>query len=430
MPDRESLLDRFCRYVQIDTQSSDKSSTYPSTEGQKDLLRVLVADLQAAGLADAAMDEHGYVMATLPSNIPEGHPAHGKVPTIGLLAHVDTYHEVSGRNVKPVVHRNYDGGDLLLPGDPAIVVRASEEPDLAACRGLTIITADGTTLLGADDKAGVSEIVEALWRLREDPGRLHGPVRVGFTPDEEIGRGTLHFDVSRFAADYAYTVDGSGIGAIEAESFCADSAHVTVTGVDVHPGYAKGKMVNAARVMSELVLALPANRTPETTEGREGYLHPITMSGNVSETKAHFLVRDFTEEGLHALEDVLRRAAADVGRRYPEARIDIKITESYRNMKYAIEKDPKVIEYAEEAVRRTGLTPKHESIRGGTDGARLSYVGLLTPNLFDGSMNFHGKKEWVPLEWMDKAVETILYLLDVWVERSSVVSRRSSVDSR
>jgi tripeptide aminopeptidase len=417
MPERETLLDRFCRYVQIDTQSSDKSSTYPSTEGQKDLLRILVADLQAAGLADAVMDEHGYVMATLPSNIPEGHPACGKVPMIGLLAHVDTYHEVSGKDVKPVVHRNYDGGDLLLPGDPSIVLRVSEEPDLAACRGLTIITSDGTTLLGADDKAGASEIVEVLWRLREDPSRLHGPVRVGFTPDEEVGRGTLHFDVKRFAADYAYTVDGSGLGTIEAESFCADSAHVTVTGVDVHPGYAKGKMTNAVRVMSELVLALPQNRTPETTEGREGYLHPINMSGNVSEVRAHFLVRDYTEEGLHELEEVLRRAAADIERRYSRAGIAISVDQSYRNMKHAIEKQPEVVQHAEEAIRRTGLTPRHESIRGGTDGARLSYMGLLTPNLFDGSMNFHGKREWVPLEWMDKAVETILHLLDVWVEQ-------------
>ncbi len=418
MPERETLLDRFCRYVQVDTQSSEKSETYPSTEGQKDLLRVLVSDLQAAGLDDAVMDEHGYVMATLPSNIPVSHPAHSKVPVIGLLAHVDTYHEVSGKYVKPVVHRDYDGGDLVLPGDPAIVIRVSDEPELAACRGLTIITGDGTTLLGADDKAGVSEIVEALWRLREDPSRLHGTIRVGFTPDEEVGRGTQHFDVQRFAADYAYTVDGSGLGAIEAESFCADSAHITVTGVDVHPGYAKGKMINAVRVMSELVLALPADRAPETTEGRQGYLHPINMSGNVSEVKAHLLVRDFTEEGLHELEDVLRGAAAAVERRWPGAHIGISITESYRNMKYAIGKDPKVVSYAEEAVRRAGLTPRHESIRGGTDGARLSYMGLLTPNLFDGSMNFHGKKEWVPLEWMDKAVETVLHLQDVWVERA------------
>ncbi len=418
MPERESLLDRFCRYVRIETQSAEKSSSYPSTEGQKELLRILVDDLRAAGLDDATIDEHAYVMATLPSNLPANHPAHGKVPVIGLLAHVDTYHEVSGRNVKPVVHRNYDGGDLQLPGDSSVVLRPSEEPELAACRGMTIVTSDGTTLLGADDKAGVAEILEVLWRLRENPSRLHGTVRVAFTPDEEVGRGTLHFDVARFGARYAYTVDGSGLGGIEAESFCADSAHVTVSGVDVHPGYAKGKMVNAVRVMSDLILTLPRHRTPETTSGREGYLHPINVSGNVSEVRGHFLVRDYTEEGLHELEDLLRRAATEVESRYPGARIAISIDESYRNMKYAIDKDPKVVHYAEEAVRRAGLTPKHESIRGGTDGARLSYMGLLTPNLFDGSMNFHGKKEWVPLEWMEKAVETVMNLLDVWVERS------------
>jgi tripeptide aminopeptidase len=419
MPDRETLLDRFCRYVQIDTQSSDKSSAYPSTEGQWNLLRALVDDLKAAGVADVSIDEYGYVMATLPANLPADHPAVGRAPTIGLLAHVDTYHEVSGKNVKPVVHRDYDGRDIVLPGDPSVVLRTAEEPDLAACRGLTLITSDGTTLLGADDKAGVAEIVEVLWRLREDPRRLHGPLRVGFTPDEEVGRGTLHFDVERFAADYAYTIDGSGLGTIEAESFCADSAHVTVGGIDVHPGYAKGKMVNAARVLSDLIMALPQDRTPETTEGRQGYLHPINVSGNVSEVKAHFLVRDFSEDGLRELEDVLRRTAGDVEARYPGARIAIVIEESYRNMKYAIEKRPEVIDNASEAISRAGLSPRNESIRGGTDGARLSYQGLLTPNIFDGSMDFHGKKEWVPLEWMEKAVETILHLLDVWVEKSS-----------
>ncbi len=418
MPGRETLLDRFCRYVQIDTQSSDKSSTYPSTEGQWTLLHALVDDLKAAGLADASIDEYGYVMATLPANLPEDHPAFGRVPTIGLLAHVDTYHEVSGKDVKPIVHRDYDGGDIALPGDPSVVLRTAEEADLAACRGLTIVTSDGTTLLGGDDKAGVAEIVEVLWQLRENANRLHGPIRVGFTPDEEVGRGTLHFDVKRFAADCAYTIDGSGLGTIEAESFCADSAHVTVSGIDVHPGYAKGKMVNAVRVLSDLIMALPQDRTPETTDGRQGYLHPITTSGNVSEVKAHFLGRDFSEDGLHELEEVLRRTASEVEARYPGARIAVAIEESYRNMKYAIEKRPEVVEYASEAIRRAGLSPKNESIRGGTDGARLSYEGLLTPNIFDGSMNFHGKKEWVPLEWMEKAVETVLNLLDVWVERS------------
>jgi len=417
---RETLLDRFCRYVRIDTQSSGTSTTYPSTEKQKDLLRVLVDDLKAAGLEDAAMDAHGYVMATLPSNIPEGHPAHGRPPVIGLVAHVDTYHEVSGTGVNPQVHRDYDGGDIVLPGDPSVVIRAADEPALAACAGMTIVTADGTTLLGADDKAGVAEILEALWRFTEDPARLHGTIRVAFTPDEEVGRGTEHFDVQAFGARYAYTIDGSGVGELESETFCADTAFVTVAGADVHPGYAKGKMVNALRVLSDLVMALPQHRTPETTEKREGYLHPISMAGNVSEAKAQFLVRDFSEDGLHDLETLLRSAAAWLERKYPGAKVGIEIKESYRNMKYVLDRHPDVTEYAEEAIRRAGLEVRRTSIRGGTDGARLGFMGVPTPNLSDGSMNFHGKKEWVPLEWMEKSVETILHLMDVWVERSEL----------
>ncbi len=418
MPDRESLLDRFCRYVRIDTQSSDISPSYPSTEKQKDLLRILVDDLKAAGLADAGMDQFGYVMATLPSNIPPGHPAFGTVPAIGLLGHVDTYHEVSGANVKPQIHRHYDGGDIVLPGDPSVVIRADKEPALASCKGLTIITADGTTLLGADDKAGVAEILEVLWRYHEDPARLHGPIRVAFTPDEEVGRGTEHFDVRRFGATYAYTVDGSGVAELESETFCADTAFVTVSGADTHPGYAKGKMINAVRVLSDVIMALPQHRTPETTERREGYLHPINVSGNVSETKVQFLVRDFAEDGLHELEATLTSAAAWAERKYPGARVQVEIKESYRNMRYVLDQHPLVTQYAEEAIRRAGLTPKRSSIRGGTDGARLTFMGVPTPNLFDGSMNFHSKKEWVPLEWMHSAVETILHLFDVWVEKS------------
>jgi tripeptide aminopeptidase len=418
MSDRESLLDRFCRYVQVDTQSSATSASYPSTEKQKDLLRILVDDLKAAGLADAEMDEHGYVMATLPSNIPPGHPSFGHVPTIGLLGHVDTYFEVSGTNVKPQVHRRYDGGDIVLPGDPTVVIRAAEEPALAACKGMTIVTTDGTTLLGADDKAGVAEIVEALWRFHDDPARLHGPIRVAFTPDEEVGRGTEHFDVKRFGAAFAYTVDGSGVGELESETFCADSATLVVFGADVHPGYAKGKMINAVRVASDVIMALPQHRTPETTEGREGYLHPTNVSGNVSEARVNFIVRDFAEEGLRELEDALRAAAAWVERKYPGVRTQVEIRESYRNMRYVLDQHPHVTDYAEEAIRRAGLEPKRTSIRGGTDGARLSFMGVPTPNLFDGSMNFHGKKEYVPLEWMQSAVETLLHLSDVWVERS------------
>lgn len=418
MAKRETLLDRFCKYVKVDTQSDEKSETSPSTEKQKDLARILVADLKDAGLEDAVMDDFGYVMATMPSNIPAGHPAHGKVPTIGFLAHMDTYHEVSGANVKPQVIRNYNGKDITLPGDQSITLRVDEEAMLRQCKGMTVITTDGTTLLGADDKAGVAEIVEAMWRLKEDPKRLHGKIRVAFTTDEEVGRGTEHFDVKRFNADYAYTIDGSQPGEIEDETFCADSAIVTITGADVHPGYAKGKMVNAMRVASDLIMTLPQHRTPETTEKREGYLHPLTIEGNVSQAKIHFLVRDFSVDGLEELESVLKHAASFVARKYRDAKIDVEVKESYRNMKYAIEKDSRVVAYAEEALTRAGIAPLKTSIRGGTDGARLSFEGLLTPNLFDGSMNFHSKKEWTTLEWMEKATETILSVLDVWVEKS------------
>jgi len=420
MAERETLLDRFVRYAKIDTQSSGTSTSYPSTEKQKNLLRVLVDDLKAAGLDDAAMDEWGYVMATLPSNVPAGHPAHGRVPSVGLIAHVDTYHEVSGTNVKPQIHPHYDGCDIVLPGDPSQIIRVADEPELAACKGLTIITTDGTTLLGADDKAGVSVILEALWQIREHPDRLHGRIRVGFTPDEEVGRGTEHFDVEKFDAAIAYTIDGSGLGSIEAETFCADTASVTVTGADVHPGYAKNKMVNAVRVLSAMLMALPQHRTPETTEGREGFLHPISAAGNTSEAKAQLLVRSFTEEGLVELENSLRDAAAFMEKRYPGSQIAVSITESYRNMRYKLDAVPHVVAYADEAVRRAGLAPLRPPVRGGTDGSRLSFMGLPTPNIFNGSMNFHGKKEWVPLEWMAKSVETLGHLCDIWVERSEL----------
>lgn len=415
---RETLLERFVRYVKIDTQSSEESTTYPSTEKQKDLLRGLVDDLKAAGLTDAAMDAWGYVTATLPSNLPPTHPAHGRVPTIGLIAHVDTYFGVSGANVQPQVHRGYDGSDIVLPGDPSQVIRVADEPELAACRGLTVITSDGTTLLGADDKAGVAIILEALWHLREHPERLHGPVRVAFTPDEEIGRGTEHFDVKAFAADFAYTIDGSGLASLESETFCADTAVVTVVGADVHPGYAKNKMVNAVRVLSALLQALPQHRTPETTEGREGYLHPISIAGNASEARAQVLVRSFTEEGLRELEDLLRTTATFMETRYPGARCQVEVKTSYRNMKYKLDEVPHVVAYAAEAIRREGLTPHSPPVRGGTDGARLSFMGLPTPNLFNGSQNFHSKKEWVPLEWMQKSADVVCTLLDIWTEKA------------
>lgn len=416
--DRKELLERFLRYVQVDTQSDENSTSFPSTEKQKDLARMLVEELKALGLSDAAMDQWGYVYATLPSNIPAGHPAHGKVPTIGLIAHLDTYFGTPGGGVKPQVIESYAGGDITLPGDPNQVIRYAENPNLARCLGHTLITSDGTTLLGADDKAGIAEIMTALAWMQRHPEFLHGTVRVAFTPDEEVGRGTEHFDVSGFGARYAYTLDGSDLGEIEDETFCADSALVTVEGHDVHPGYAKDKMTNAVRVAAAIIERLPKDFLPETTEGRQPYLHPYDIRGDVSKVEVKFLVRAFSEEELHQQEATLQRIVEEVRASFPQARISVTIKESYRNMAYAIRKEPQVLEVALEAVRRMGLEPVRKAIRGGTDGARLSFMGLLTPNIWAGGQNFHSVQEWVSLEWMAKAAECALNILALWVERA------------
>ncbi len=416
--DRKELLERFLRYVQVDTQSDENSTSFPSTEKQKDLARMLVEELKALGLSDAAMDQWGYVYATLPSNIPAGHPAHGKVPTIGLIAHLDTYFGTPGGGVKPQVIENYAGGDITLPGDPNQVIRYAENPNLARCLGHTLITSDGTTLLGADDKAGIAEIMTALAWMQRHPEFLHGTVRVAFTPDEEVGRGTEHFDVPGFGARYAYTLDGSDLGEIEDETFCADSALVTVEGHDVHPGYAKDKMTNAVRVAAAIIERLPKEFLPETTEGRQPYLHPYDIRGDVSKVEVKFLVRAFSEEELHQQEATLQRIVEEVRASFPQAKVSITIKESYRNMAYAIRKEPQVLEVALEAVRRMGLEPVRKAIRGGTDGARLSFMGLLTPNIWAGGQNFHSVQEWVSLEWMAKAAECALNILALWVERA------------
>ncbi|MCG6961802.1 MAG: peptidase T [Acidobacteria bacterium] len=416
--DRKQLLERFLRYVQIDTQSDEDSTTSPSTEKQKNLARLLVSELSELGLEDAAMDEWGYVTATVPGNLPGSHPAAGKVPTIGLLAHMDTYFSTKGEAVKPQVIESYAGGDLRLPGDPQQVITAADNPNLGRCVGETIITSDGTTLLGADDKAGVAEIMTIVAWLLRHPEFVHGPIRIGFTTDEEVGRGTEHFDVEAFAADYAYTLDGSDLGEIEDETFCADTATVTVSGYDVHPGYAKGILVNAVRVIAAIIDGLPEGFLPETTEKKEPYLHPYTLSGDVAKVSLKVLVRAFTVDELNEREDSLREVIAAVGKQFPKAKIEVAIEESYRNMSYKIAEDPKVLEYALEATRRQGIEPKRQSIRGGTDGSRLSYMGLLTPNIWAGGQSFHSLNEWVCLDWMAKAAETTIQLLGIWVEKS------------
>ena len=417
--DRQELLDRFLRYVQVDTQSDENSTTSPSTEKQKNLSRMLAEELHALGCADALMDEWGYVYATVPGNLPEGHKAAGKVPTIGLIAHVDTYQGTAGAGVKPQVIEAYGGGDIALPGDPRQIIRIADNPNLPRCVGHTLVTSDGTTLLGADDKAGVAEIMTAVAWMKKHPEFKHGPVRVAFTTDEEVGRGTEHFDVASFGAQYAYTLDGSDLAEIEDETFCADSALVVVDGHDVHPGYAKDKLVNAVRVAAAIIERLPREFLPETTEKRQPYLHPYDIRGDVTKVEIKFLVRAFTEEELREREEALRAVVLDVERLFPGARLEVEVKESYRNMAYKIREDSKVLDYAFDAVRRLGLEPVRRAIRGGTDGARLSFIGLLTPNIWAGGQSFHSVQEWVSLEWMAKASEVTLYLLQVWVERSA-----------
>ena len=413
----QQLIDRFFRYVRIDTQSrEDVEDRYPSTDKQKELLNILVEELKELGLSDVQMDEYGYVTATLPSNLSSAETK--KTPVIGLIAHVDTSPDVSGADVKPVVHRKYDGGDVVLPADPAQVLRFSENPALADHVGDDLITSDGTTLLGADDKAGVAEVMTAIQYLTEHPEVKHGTVRVGFTPDEEVGAGTKFFDVRKFAADFAYTIDGESLGEIENETFNAAGATFTVHGVNVHPGYAKNKLVNAVKIASEIVTLIALEPSPETTEKREGYLHPHGIEGGVEKATVKVLIRDFDEAGMKTKAAKLSAIREIIVGKYPKAGIDLEIRESYQNMHVKIQEYPQVVEYALEAVKRTGVEPKLQIIRGGTDGSKLCFMGLLTPNIFTGGHNFHSKLEWISIQTMEKAVETLTNLIRIWAEKS------------
>jgi len=410
-----STLERFLRYVAIDTRADDASSSCPSTPGQLVLMRVLVNDLTALGLADVSMDEHGYVMATVPATTAKAH-----VPTIGFVAHVDTSPEMPGKDVAPIVHERYDGRDLVLPDDPTAVLRPAEDAALAACLGHDIVTASGLTLLGADDKAGVAAIMAAVEYLVAHPEIAHGTVRVCFTPDEEIGRGADHFDVGRFGAICAYTLDGGGAGELEWESFSADAMTVTFKGFNTHPGYARGRMVNAIKLAADLIHRLPADTlSPETTADYEGYVHPYVIDASVDRTAVRLLIRDFTVAGLEAKEAMIEELARAVVAPYPQASVELRITESYRNMRDILEGYPEVIECAREAIRRTGLTPIERPIRGGTDGSRLSFMGLPTPNLFASEHNFHSRLEWTSVQEMNQAAETIVHLCRIWEERST-----------
>jgi tripeptide aminopeptidase len=421
-----SVLDRFLRYVQYDTRAVEGSNSYPSSEGQLVLLKLLVEELRDIGLTDAQIDEYGYVMATIPATTVKT-----PVPVIGFIAHVDTSPEMSGTGVKPIVHHAYDGRDLVLPDDPSVVLRLADNPALAGQLGHDIVTASGTTLLGADDKAGVAAIVTAADFLMRHPEIAHGPIRIAFTPDEEIGLGTAHFDVARFGAFCAYTLDGGSRGEVESESFSADAMTLTFHGFNTHPGYAKGRLVNTIKVAAAFIDRLPADRlSPETTEGHEGFVHPYTLSAGVERTSVRFIVRDFHTPGLQDKERLLESLARSVVDAHPGARVEIAIEEQYRNMKEVLDGYPAVTANACEAVRRAGLEVRSRAIRGGTDGSRLSFMGLPTPNLFAGEHNFHSRLEWVSAQDMEKAVEVIVQLCRIWEETAPCLSDTSRSASR
>jgi tripeptide aminopeptidase len=407
------VTERFLRYVAIDTQSDPASPTCPSTEKQKDLGRLLARELQAIGLADADLDQHGYVYATIPANTGK------RVPVICFCSHMDTSPDCTGKNVKPQIVRDYRGGDIVLPADPSQIIRFADHPALADQIGNDIITTDGTTLLGADNKAGIAEIMDAARFLVQNPQIKHGVIKILFTPDEEIGRGVDNVDLKRLGADFAYTIDGETAGNIEDETFSADGVTITIEGVSTHPGFAKGKMEHAIKIAAAIVDHLPKDTcSPETTAGRQGFLHPIGISGALEKTTLGFIVRDFTDAGLQEKEALLETIVKEVMRDFPRSSYRLEIKPQYRNMKQVIDRHPEIIDHAMEAIRRAGLAPVKTSIRGGTDGSRLSFMGLPCPNIFAGEHAFHSRLEWVSVQDMEKAVQTIVHLAAIWEERA------------
>ena len=408
-----TCVDRFLKYVKYDTQSNEDSTTFPSDPKEIELSKTLVEELKQIGLKDAAMDEYGYVVATLLSNTTKN------VSTIGFISHVDTSPAVSGANVNPVIHKNYQGGDIVLPKDPTKVIVASENPELKEMIGLDIITTDGTSLLGADDKAGIAEIMDAMNYLIKHPEVKHGTIRICFTPDEEVGRGTEKFDVKRYNAKYAYTIDGSTRGEVETETFSADAVVIKFNGKNVHPGYAKGKMINAVKIASKFLEMLPKDKlSPETTEMREGYVHPTQINGNETQMVIKFIIRDFDAEKLKEYESFLKDLCQKTVAQFPGSTFDFEVIEQYRNMKYILDQHPEIEANAIEALKRLGIKPINSAIRGGTDGSRLSYMGLPTPNLFAGGHNFHAYTEYVAIQDMEAAVKMIVTLANVWEDKA------------
>ncbi len=408
-----TAAERFMRYVQVDTQSDPQSSNQPTTEKQKDLGRILAHELKEMGIGDAHMDEYGYVYATIPATTSK------KVPVICFCAHVDTAPDCSGTGVKPILHKDYKGQNIILPDDPAQVLRMSDYPYLQKLIGHDIITGSGTTLLGSDDKAGVAEIMDMAALLMQHKEIEHGAIKILFTPDEEVGKGTVKVDLTKLGADFGYTLDGGEAGSLEDETFSADGVQVVIHGVIAHPGYAKDKMINAMKIAGEILAALPKDRlSPESTDGKRGFIHPVRVEGIAEKCTIDFIIRDFETAGLKKKEDYLRTQIEERMRTYPKASFEFHVTEQYRNMKEVLDVHPHVVDYAKEAIARAGLELKMESIRGGTDGSRLSFMGLPCPNLFAGEQAIHSKLEFISVQDMNKAVETMVHLVCICTEKS------------
>lgn len=411
-----TVAERFLRYVRIDTQSDPFSESSPSTEKQKNLGKVLADELKSMGLADAALDDYGYVYATLPANTTKN-----DVPVICFCSHIDTSPDCSGANVKPVVHKNYGGGDIQLPDDPDQILSPENHPELANQQGNDIITASGTTLLGADNKAGLAEIMDAANFMLTHPEIKHGEIRILFTPDEEIGRGVAHVDMKKLGAQFGYTMDGETAGSFENENFCADKVRIEIQGISAHTGMAKDTMINALKIAASFIDRLPKDRlSPETTENKEGFLHPLYFTGSVEKVNLEFLVRDFTEDGLKLHEDFLQQLLDEAMKEFPKAKSHFTVEKQYRNMYNILSQYPQVSEYALDAIGRVGLTPSVRPIRGGTDGAMLTFMGLPCPNIFAGEHAFHSKQEWVSVQDMQLAVKVIVNLCRIWEEQTAV----------
>ncbi len=409
---KHTVAERFLNYVKVDTQSDPNSTTFPSTEKQKNLAKLLVSELTDMGI-ECELDVYGYVYATIPSNTTKN------VPVICFCSHMDTSPDCSGENVKPIVHTNYNGQDIILPKDNTQIISPKNHPDLLNQIGNDIITADGTTLLGADNKAGVAEIMDAAFQLMNTPEIKHGTIKILFTPDEEVGRGVEHVDLKKLGATFAYTMDGESLGTLENETFSANALHLKINGVSTHPGFAKNKMESAIKIASQIISSLPKEfLSPESTENKEGFVHPVSISGGIEEAKISFIVRDFDTSKLAQHEKVIKTIAENVMLQFPHSTFSVEIIEQYRNMKEILDNYPQVVDYAKQAIERVGLEAKLSSIRGGTDGSRLSFMGLPCPNIFAGEHAFHSKHEWVSIQDMEKAVQTILHLAIIWEEKS------------